>query len=177
MLFLSLTSCVSILFVPTNKEKLCYIFVILFSKLHIHIYGLAFTICCSLILVEKFLRLKSVELLQSHGNCWHLFLILRNHPIKLSCYASMCTFTYCTAVIEYIYICLCFLVGNSALDTHDGGTTAPWVWPSCKSLIGGIQDAFEGIKLLIYWCVLSLIICFSFHMVLINLYAKNHLYA
>ncbi|KAE7999237.1 hypothetical protein FH972_003690 [Carpinus fangiana] len=34
--------------------------------------------------------------------------------------------------------------GNSSLDTHDGGTTAPWVWPSCQSLIGGIQDAFEG---------------------------------
>lgn len=91
---------------------------ILFSKLHIHIYGLAFTICCSLILVEKFLRLKSVELLQSHGNCWRLFLILRNHPIKLSSYASMCTFTYCTAVIEYIYIYMSLFFGRKFGPGH-----------------------------------------------------------
>ncbi|RVX00841.1 AUGMIN subunit 7 [Vitis vinifera] len=36
------------------------------------------------------------------------------------------------------------LQGNSPLDSHDGGTTASWVWTSCQSLVGGVQDAFEG---------------------------------
>lgn len=40
-------------------------------------------------------------------------------------------------------------VGNPSLDTHDGGTPASWVWTSCQSLIGGIQDAFEGTSMLI----------------------------
>lgn len=35
-------------------------------------------------------------------------------------------------------------VGNSTMDTHDGGPPTSWVWTSCQSFIGGVQDAFEG---------------------------------
>lgn len=42
------------------------------------------------------------------------------------------------------------LVGNSSMDTYDGGTTASWVWACCQSFIGGLQDAFKGISMLIH---------------------------
>lgn len=36
------------------------------------------------------------------------------------------------------------------MDTYDGGTTASWVWACCQSFIGGLQDAFKGISMLIH---------------------------
>ena len=39
-------------------------------------------------------------------------------------------------------------VGNSSLDSYVGGTAASWFWTSCQSVVGGIQDAFEGIPML-----------------------------
>lgn len=43
-------------------------------------------------------------------------------------------------------------VGNSSLDTHDGGTPASRVWTSRQSFIGGIQVAFKGTSLLFTLC-------------------------
>lgn len=34
------------------------------------------------------------------------------------------------------------------MDSHDGGTAASWFWTSCQSVVGGIQDAFEGMLIL-----------------------------
>lgn len=39
--------------------------------------------------------------------------------------------------------------GNPSLDTHDGGSTASWLWSSCQPIVGSIQYAIEGILLLI----------------------------
>ena len=30
------------------------------------------------------------------------------------------------------------------MDTYDGGSTTTWVWTSCQSVIGGIQNASKG---------------------------------
>lgn len=92
----------------------------------------------------------------------------RNLSVEISCYACRATLTYCSTVSEYQFFILLFFVGNSSLDAHDGGTTAPWVWPSCQSLIGGIQDAFEGI----FFC--SLLVCFIFGFMLFLLYGCEH---
>jgi len=32
------------------------------------------------------------------------------------------------------------------LDTHDGSATTSWVWTRCQPVVGGIQDALEGIS-------------------------------
>jgi hypothetical protein len=37
-------------------------------------------------------------------------------------------------------------LGNTPLDAHDGSATASWVWTSCQPVVGGIQDALEGIS-------------------------------
>lgn len=38
----------------------------------------------------------------------------------------------------------CCCVGNSSMDTYDGGSTTSWLWTSCQSIIGGVQNASKG---------------------------------
>jgi hypothetical protein len=102
-------------------------FLFLISRSHIRFDWpkRCFIICCSLILSWKVLRI-----------CWtfcnsceifhHSFFIARNLYVELYCYACSSTLTYCSTVYEYNFVFL-FFVGNSSLDAHDGGTTAPWV--------------------------------------------------
>lgn len=54
----------------------------------------------------------------------------------LSWTLSLCSFL----INDFMF----FFVGNSPLDSHDGGTTASWVWACGQSLVRGIQDAFKG---------------------------------
>lgn len=34
-----------------------------------------------------------------------------------------------------------FFIGNSSMDTYDGGTSTAWIWACCTSLIRDIQES------------------------------------
>lgn len=55
--------------------------------------------------------------------------------------------------------------GNPSLDTHDGGSTASWLWSSCQPIVGSIQYAIEGILLLIISFFMMLIyLCYLIYL-------------
>ena len=57
---------------------------------------------------------------------------------------ELCSFLLLTLIIT-------FMLGNSSMDTHDGGSTASWLWASCQPIVGSIQYATKGILWLTFF--------------------------